>query len=71
MPRVPHFNNPAHWRERAEEARLETAYGYRLTAPIMAVRFAPEHAPAGGHYTPSRLMGGAVWNNCQGRLPSA
>jgi short subunit dehydrogenase-like uncharacterized protein len=33
--------------------------GYRLTADgtIMAVKFLLGHAPAGGYYTPSRLMG--------------
>jgi short subunit dehydrogenase-like uncharacterized protein len=40
-------------------ARLETTNGYRLTADgtIMAVKFLLEHAPAGGYYTPSMLMG--------------
>ena len=54
-------------------ARLETANGYRLTAEgtIMAVKFLLEHAPAGGYYTPSMLMGARLWNNCRGRLPSA
>jgi short subunit dehydrogenase-like uncharacterized protein len=40
-------------------ARLETANGYRLTADgtIMAVKFLLDHAPAGGYYTPSMLIG--------------
>jgi short subunit dehydrogenase-like uncharacterized protein len=50
-------------------ARLETTNGYRLTADgtIMAVRFLLEHAPAGGYYTPSRLMGA----RCVEQLPGS
>jgi short subunit dehydrogenase-like uncharacterized protein len=50
-------------------ARLETANGYRLTAEgtIMAVKFLLEHAPAGGYYTPSMLMGG----RCVEQLPGS
>ena len=49
-------------------ARLETANGYCLTAEgtIMAVKFLLEHAPYGGYYTPSMLMGArCVENNCR------
>jgi short subunit dehydrogenase-like uncharacterized protein len=50
-------------------ARLETANGYRLTADvmIMAVKFLLEHAPAGGYYTPSMLMGA----RCVEELPGS
>ena len=50
-------------------ARLETANGYRLTAEgaIMAVKFLLEHAPAGGYYTPSMLMGA----RCVEQLPES
>jgi len=50
-------------------ARLETANAYRLTADgmIMAVKFLLEHAPAGGYYTPSMLMGA----RCVEQLPGS
>jgi short subunit dehydrogenase-like uncharacterized protein len=50
-------------------ARLETTNGYRLTADgtIMAVKFLLEHAPAGGYYTPSMLIGA----RCVERLPGS
>ena len=50
-------------------ARLETANGYRLTADgmIMAVKFLLEHAPTGGYYTPSMLMGA----RCVEQLPGS
>ena len=50
-------------------ARLETANGYRLTADgtILAVKFLLDHAPAGGYYTPSMLMGA----RCVEQLPGS
>ena len=47
-------------------ARLETANGYRLTVDgmIMAVKFLLEHAPVGGYYTPSMLMGARCVEQC-------
>jgi len=50
-------------------ARLETANGYRLTAAgtVMAAKFLLEHQPAGGFYTPSRLMGA----RCVEQLPGS
>jgi short subunit dehydrogenase-like uncharacterized protein len=50
-------------------ARLETANGYRLTADgmIMAVKFLLKHAPVGGYYTPSMLMGA----RCVEQLPGS
>ena len=52
-------------------ARLETANGYRLTASgtIMAVKFLLEHAPAGGYYTPSMLMGARCVEQLAGSTP--
>jgi hypothetical protein len=52
-------------------ARLETANGYRLTADgmIMAVKFLLEHAPAGGYYTPSMLMGARCVEQLPGSTP--
>jgi short subunit dehydrogenase-like uncharacterized protein len=59
-------SNPAGERR---TARLETANGYRLTADgmIMAVKFLLEHAPVGGYYTPSMLMGA----RCVEQLPGS
>jgi short subunit dehydrogenase-like uncharacterized protein len=50
-------------------AQLETTNGYRLTADgmIMAVKFLLEHAPGGGYYTPSMLMGA----RCVEQLPGS
>jgi short subunit dehydrogenase-like uncharacterized protein len=52
-------------------ARLETANGYGLTAEgtIMAVKFLLEHAPAGGYYTPSMLMGRRCVEQLAGSTP--
>jgi short subunit dehydrogenase-like uncharacterized protein len=52
-------------------ARLETANGYRLTADgtIMAVKFLLGHAPTGGYYTPSRLMGARCVELLPGSTP--
>jgi short subunit dehydrogenase-like uncharacterized protein len=52
-------------------ARLETANGYRLTADgmIMAVKFLLEHAPVGGYYTPSMLMGARCVEQLPGSTP--
>jgi short subunit dehydrogenase-like uncharacterized protein len=52
-------------------ARLETSNGYRLTADgtIMAVKFLLEHAPAGGYYTPSMLMGARCVEHLPGSTP--
>jgi short subunit dehydrogenase-like uncharacterized protein len=52
-------------------ARLETANGYRLTADgtIMAVKFLLDHAPAGGYYTPSMLMGARCVEELPGSTP--
>jgi len=50
---------------------VETANGYRLTADgtIMAVKFLLEHAPAGGYYTPSMLMGARCVEQLPGSTP--
>jgi short subunit dehydrogenase-like uncharacterized protein len=52
-------------------ARLETANGYRLTADglIMAAKFLLAHAPAGGYYTPSMLMGPRCVEQLPGSTP--
>jgi short subunit dehydrogenase-like uncharacterized protein len=52
-------------------ARLETANGYRLTADgtIMAMKFLLDHAPAGGYYTPSMLMGARCVEQLPGSTP--
>jgi short subunit dehydrogenase-like uncharacterized protein len=52
-------------------ARLETANGYRLTADgtIMAVKFLLDHAPAGGYYTPSMLIGARCVEELPGSTP--
>ena len=52
-------------------ARLEAANGYRLTAEgtIMAVKFLLEHAPDGGYYTPSMLMGARCVEQLSGSTP--
>ena len=52
-------------------ARLETANGYRLTADgtIMAVKFLLDHAPAGGYYTPSMLIGARCVEQLPGSTP--
>jgi short subunit dehydrogenase-like uncharacterized protein len=50
-------------------ARLETANGYRPDGTIMAVKFLLGHAPAGGYYTPSRLMGARCVELLPGSTP--
>jgi len=52
-------------------ARPETANGYRLTADgtIMGVKFLLEHAPVGGYYTPSMLMGARCVEQLPGSTP--
>jgi short subunit dehydrogenase-like uncharacterized protein len=54
-----------------KHARLETANGYRLTADgtIMAVKFLLDHAPAGGYYTPSMLIGARCVEELPGSTP--
>jgi short subunit dehydrogenase-like uncharacterized protein len=52
-------------------ARLETANGYRLTADgtIMAVKFVLDHAPPGGYYSPSMLIGARCVEQLPGSTP--
>jgi short subunit dehydrogenase-like uncharacterized protein len=52
-------------------ARLETANGHRLTVDgtIMAVKFVLDHAPAGGYYSPSMLIGARCVEQLPGSTP--
>jgi short subunit dehydrogenase-like uncharacterized protein len=53
------------------EVKVLRATRPRLTADgmIMAVKFLLEHAPAGGYYTPSMLMGARCVEQLPGSTP--